>query len=104
MADSDQLSSTTCTTVNPHGPIWIVDTTGAGDFTNISDAVNSACASNSNTILLTAGQTFSSSLDGGITITKNLIFDTTDTSLAMPTVDLKILIISLLSTPVLPLL
>jgi len=67
----------------------IVDNTGTtpGSFLTIKDAVDAS--STGTIILLAAGQTFTGANNSGIEISINLTFDTTDTTLPMPIIDLS---------------
>lgn len=68
---------------------YLVDQHGTGSFTSIADAVSSTTVQSGDTILLAAGQTFTGTSNSGITIDKNLTFDTSDTTQSMPIVDLS---------------
>jgi hypothetical protein len=56
---------------------WVIDNTGQGAFTTISEAILSKSVVSGDTILLTAGQVFTGEGNKNITINKNLILDRT---------------------------
>jgi predicted outer membrane repeat protein len=81
---------TLCAQTYLHAATLIVDNTGAtpGSYITIQAAYVAASTSHTDTILRTAGQTFTGTGNYNITIDKNLILNSTDTARTNPIIDM----------------